>query len=343
MSGLENLSDTAAKIILIGENGSGKSGAIMSLLCAGYKVRMIDTDNGARTLKGLFNSNDYPYQKYLKSKDINITEAFSSISFSIPMAFRRVTYKVGSETKINNVLAPKHADTWQEIIDTLANWKDPETNINNGNFTDWDNSYVLVTDSFTTISQMAYYAAQQLHNRLGALEEGYTHQQDVGTAQNQLRRFLEFIFGANVKCNLVFICHINSIDPSRGYDQTTSVRHQNDPGAIIEAKGYPLSVGVKLSKRVGLFACDSFVVKQTGSGKNVKRIISTIPTSVDGVEISTKTSAFLAPEYSVTTGLAEIFAALRGQPAPTELITALGGVTTSSNNTNNFTPIPGKK
>src|ERR1017187_3368123 len=51
---MANLSDRATngvvKILFIGDSGTGKTGALASLLSAGYKLNIIDMDNGLTAL-----------------------------------------------------------------------------------------------------------------------------------------------------------------------------------------------------------------------------------------------------------------------------------------------------
>ena len=44
-------SNDYVKLLLCGDSGSGKSGALASLVGAGYKLRILDMDNGLDSLK----------------------------------------------------------------------------------------------------------------------------------------------------------------------------------------------------------------------------------------------------------------------------------------------------
>ncbi len=333
MASITSLTHDPAKIILIGESGSGKTGALMALICAGYKLRMIDTDNGARTLRGLLDPR-YPYRAYIESQGIDLNEAVSIIPIATNMKLRSVSRRLpNGNSASERILAPVDAKAWDRIVSQLEHWRDPETGLDDGYFASWTDKHVLAIDSFTTVSRQAYYYTQELNGHLGAREEGNTHLRDLNGAQSTLRRFLEMIYDPSVLCNVVIVCHIQRIDDSRGYNQSPEQVRMQDPEAVIEVKGFPASVGVALSKRVGIYFNDSFTVRQDGSGRNVKQKIVTTPTTIDGVNIAAKKSAFLDPEYDVKTGLAEIFAALRGQEPPKELVAALGGAVTRPTST----------
>ena len=44
-------SNSFTKVLLCGDSGSGKSGALASLVSAGYTLRILDMDNGLDSLK----------------------------------------------------------------------------------------------------------------------------------------------------------------------------------------------------------------------------------------------------------------------------------------------------
>lgn len=312
-----------AKIYLLGDTGAGKTGAKAALVAAGYKLRIIDTDKGIKILRSLLMDPRYPYNKVIKAKGIDLEAAISYIPINIPMGLRTVVQKdpsgkITSET----LLAPKDAKAWQQVIDLLGNWKDGERNY--GAITTWESDVVLDFDSFSTLAMMGYYYIQSLNNRLGAREEGYDFQRDVGSAQSQLRRLLEMIHSSDVKCNAIVTTHIVQVDTSGGVIQSPEQRSR--AGKPVDAKGMPAAIGRALSSNMGKFVNDIYIVEQTGSGTSVKRTINTVPVG----NTSSKKSVFLEPSYSVETGLAEIFAALRGQPHPTELINAIRGTGASA-------------
>ena len=50
-------------MMLIGDNGSGKSGAVASLADAGYNIRMLDLDNGIDVLASLLKDPKAGYKR----------------------------------------------------------------------------------------------------------------------------------------------------------------------------------------------------------------------------------------------------------------------------------------
>jgi hypothetical protein len=70
---------------------------------------------------------------------------------------------------------------------------------------------------------------------------------------------------------------------------------------------------------MGKYFNDVFIARSTGTGASVRRTISTVPE--DGV--IAKNSVYMEREYPVTTGLAQIFAALRSTEPPRDLLDAV--------------------
>jgi hypothetical protein len=309
------LDDSAspAKILLIGKSGAGKTGALASLVASDYNIRVIDTDNGVRALRSLLTDPRYKYADIIKSRGIDLNTAVRYVPIQTSMRLRTVTNKVGDKVTTNTILAPDDARAWTRAVDLLDKWK--EGGIDLGSIRSWGPQDVLVLDSFSTLAKCAYYFSQSLNVRLGARDQGRDYQRDVGEAQSQLTRLLELLYDSDIKCNVIIISHITWVDESQGVASRPMEANQND-GIVSSPDGYPSAIGRALSPHMGKYFNDVFISRSSGSGLSVSRTISTVPS--DGVVA--KNSVWLNREYPVTTGLAEIFAALRAQPVPQDLL-----------------------
>ena len=320
-----------AKILLVGKSGAGKTGSLASLIAAGYNLRIIDTDKGFRPLRSLLTDKiHYPYGKIIAEDGIDVTQAVRCVPVDLTMRIKDITTKVGNMNKIEKVLGPKSADGFNKIIDLISDWKEPD-GCKLGPVDTWGPKDVLVLDSFSTLAKMSYYYSQALNGRLGARDEGYNYQRDIGAAQSQLTRLLEMLYDSNIKCNVIVITHITWVDESKGYaanpKPNANDTDKRDTGEIInEPDGLPSAIGRALSPQIGKYFNDQFVVRSIGYGANVKHKISTVPQ--DGV--SAKNSVYLEKEYDVKTGLAEIFAALREDPLPKNFLSRFDQKPTSS-------------
>jgi hypothetical protein len=156
---------------------------------------------------------------------------------------------------------------------------------------------------------------QSLNSRLGEAFSGYDWQRDVGHAQNNVERMLQLLTSDAIGCHVIVISHITFVDDSKG----VAVAPSRDPDAPnMSVKGYPSALGRALSLRLGRYFNNTFQVEQQGNGPSARRYIHTL--SQGNVTLKSASPFNLKPRYSIETGLAEIFAALRGQPEPADMI-----------------------
>lgn len=302
------------KTMLIGEPGAGKTGSLASLVASGYNLRIIDTDKGVRTLRSLLTDPRYPYADLIKAKGIDLQQAVRYVPIDTSMELRTVTVKgANGKTTSDTLLSPKNAHAWIKMVNLLQHWKDDELDL--GSVTTWGLNDILVFDSFSTLAKCAYYFSQSMNGRLGARDQGFDYQRDIGEAQSQLTRLLELLYDSNVGCHVIVITHITWVDETRG----VAGRPQTGETVVASPKGYPSAIGRALSPQMGKYFNDVFVATSSGTGLAVRRNISTVPHE----GITAKNSAFLNRDYPVSTGMAEIYASLRGLPPPTDLLEAV--------------------
>lgn len=298
---LDHHSSETTKLFAIGRQGNGKTGMLASLAAVGYKLRILDFDNGTDILKNLLTQDYYPYKSFMEKNKIPLRGAILTYTITEEMIKHR------SEDRF----IPKSAKGWGKMVSMLENWKEGEINL--GPIESWGSDTVLVFDTFATCSDLAYNYIQELNGRLGARQEGYDYQRDVGGAQGILKNLIQKIFNPIIKCNAIFNSHITFVDESRG----TSERPRVD-GVVTDPTGYPQAIGRALSPVVGKYFNSTLLIDQTGSGQSAKHEICTVP--MKGVSVKNANPGGLKAKYSIESGLAEIFAALRGEPEPKELM-----------------------
>lgn len=311
--------NSPAKILLIGKAGAGKTGSLASLVASGYNLRIVDTDKGVRTLRSLITDSHYPYAKIIEERGIDITKAVRYVPIDTSMKLRTVTRKLpgdGDRGTSETLLAPTDAKAWMKAIGLLDRWADDELDL--GHISTWGLQDILVLDSFSTLAKCAYYFSQSMNGRLGSRDQGYDYQRDVGEAQSQLTRLLELLYDSSIGCNVIVISHITWVDESQGVASRPRETGKDGNFVLSNPDGYPSAIGRALSPQMGKYFSDVYVVRSEGSGSAVRRTISTVPQ--DGVVA--KHSVYLEREYPITYGLGEIFAKLRSQPSPTDLIEA---------------------
>jgi hypothetical protein len=316
---MPNFEDTFNQIdpfkgIVVGKTGSGKSGALASLAAMGYKLRILDTDKGTKPLRTLLTDRRYPYADIMEANGHSLREAVSYIPIDIKMGMRMNSVRKPDGSIVQEkVIGPLDATSWTKAMDALAKWNDGTTDY--GNISTWGPDTVLVLDTFSTLAKMAYYNVQALNGRLGGREQGNDYRRDVGEAQGMLTRLLELLHASSLNTNVIIFTHITWIEEKNGVagkpkgGEDGKGKDDDDTGSgYIE--GLPAAVGRALAPVMGKYFNDMYHVRSFGSGEHVTRTISTVPQ--DGV--SGKNSVFLAREYPISSGMAEIFAIHRGEP-----------------------------
>lgn len=263
----------AIKLLLCAESGRGKTGALASLAAAGYNLRILDLDNNSRVLKSLLTDSQSPYVK----ANAKVGERLQSV--------------IGlSETRkaTGGKLAISKAEVWSKACSLLENWKDGERDF--GSIAQWTSQEVLVVDSFTRLGEAAMRFVQAMNGRLNQ----HPWQSDYGEAQGLLKAFIELVADADIKCNVILNCHIQSIEDSDGVN-----------------RDFPKAPGKAIAKDIATYFGSLLLVTTVGNGANLKRVIKSQPTGTLGVK---NTAPFrVASEYPLETGLSDYFKAVRGE------------------------------
>lgn len=201
MTALRNhQSATTTKLLLVGNNGAGKTGALASLAAAGYNLRILDLDNGMDVLANLLRQTNGPYPA---------------------AALDRVEYQTITDPmrNANGKLIPAKATAWTRAISLLSHWK-TEGGPDLGPVSSWGSQDVLVIDSLTMICTAALNFILSMNARLGQ----QPHQSDWYAGQQLIEGLLQMLYDEGVKCNVIVNCHITFIgedgQPAKGYPAT---------------------------------------------------------------------------------------------------------------------------
>lgn len=191
MTSLNNhQSNSTVKLLLLGNSGDGKSGSLASLAKAGYKLFILDYDNGLDVL-------------------VNVLKR------EAPDKIANVHYKTLTETYMmqGTTVVPKAATAFVEGMRLLDKWT--EGGVSLGSVSTWGSDTVLVLDSLSLLSRAAMSQTLQLNGRLAA---GPT-QSDWYHAQNAIENVLALLFSDAVKCNVIITAHTVQIEDGNGINQ----------------------------------------------------------------------------------------------------------------------------
>jgi hypothetical protein len=178
----EHPSAKITKLLLLGDSGAGKTGSLISLVKAGYNLRILDFDNGIDILSNMLRGDK--------------------------AGLSRVDYVTCTDTfkSVNNKLVPTRATAWTEAVKYLTNWPGL------GSTETWTDKDVLVIDSLTLMGQAAMRYVLSMNGRLGGRRE----QSDWFDAQNLQEDMCAHLYSDAVKCNVIVISHITYLDRPDG-------------------------------------------------------------------------------------------------------------------------------
>ena len=267
------------KLVYVGHSRSGKTGSLASLAAAGYNVRVLDLDRKVDVLRDyVLNKEKSPYRRACAG--LWTQEQADTIA-------KRVSYVQLDETQVRlrESLVPK-GDLWGKISLQLADWKDGTRSL--GNVETWTPRDVLAIDGLSRLSMAAFTNVLALNGRLLSKPEW----SDYGQTQAMVKRLMELLANKSLNCNVIIIAHIDFIETEGG-----------------PTKGFPQTVGAKLSPKISQDFSHAIMAKLSGQGDKEKRVI--ITQSSGNVDLGSAAPLRVKPEYDLSTGLAEYFRDIR--------------------------------
>ena len=207
----DHQSNEYTKLLLIGDSKSGKTGSLISLIKAGYKLRILDMDNLLDVLK-------YYVQR-------ECPDLASNVEFRTLRDKRKAT----SEGMVIDG-SPK---AFVDAIKMLDHWKyrDGLSEVDLGRPAEWGPDCVLVIDSLSRLCDAAYDWRESLVVRgKGGQYDARAVYRD---AQDAIESLLAGLTSHNYGTNLIVIAHVQYMDQPDG-----------------TKKGFPQGVGSALSPKI---------------------------------------------------------------------------------------------
>lgn len=260
----DHQSTDLVKLLSVGDAMTAKTGSLISLVEANYKLRILDFDNKLDILR----------QLVLRQ----CPEKINNVDF-VTLRDKRKTIETGSV-----IDGPVKAFvTGMKLLDR---WKYGDTDL--GKPSEWGPDSILVLDSLSRFCDAAYDFRESLMPPALAKEPRAIY----GDAQDAVETALATLTSPTFQTNVIVIAHVRYIDLPDG---TT--------------KGFPQGVGAALSPKIPQYF-PSYVKYTNKAGK---RLIET--TSSPLIDLANPAPFSIEKTYPIETGLADIFAVLRGQPA----------------------------
>lgn len=260
-SAVEHATDRFVKLLFVGNSGAGKTGALTSLVKAGYKLRIIDMDKG---LDALIN--------HVREADPKLLENIQYQTYHDRTKMTSAGVKVAGSPK-----------AYVSLCNALEKWPDDDSDP-----ASWGADTVLVIDSLTNVGRAAFKWAQAANPASKDPRQWYK------TAQDLIEDFIANLVADEFATNVIVISHIDIVTTNEN-----------------TIKGFVSSIGKALGPKLPRFFNTLILSEVSGFGKNVKRRIKTVPTSL--LDLKTPAPMRIEAEYPIETGLADIFEKLKGK------------------------------
>ena len=278
-------SNDFTKLLLIGDAKSGKTGSLVSLVEAGYKLRILDMDNLLDILK---------YMILEKCPD-----KIGNVEFRTLRDKRKATQS-GSEI----IGQPK---AFIEAIKMFDRWKykDENGDVDLGVPSEWGPDCILVVDSLSRLCDAAWDWAEPL-TPVSAKTGQSDARQTYGTSQDVIEQTLATLTSPSFCTNVIVIAHVQYMEIGASEDPVTGKMI----GGIL--KGFPQGLGQKLSPKIPQYF-PSVVLYTNEGGKRTLRTNST-----PMIDLANPKPFAMAKSYPIDTGLASFFGVLRDPPKQKE-------------------------
>lgn len=186
----DHQSNDFVKVLLVGQSMSGKTGALVSLVKAGYKLRIIDTDNKLAILKYII-----------------LHECPDKIN-NVESILVRDKYK----PTVGGTMIDGKPKAWIQALNLCNEWKDGE--INHGHPATWGPDYILIIDSLSRLCDACFAFHEVIIPR--GKSGDFDGRAVYGNAQKDMEKFLASLTSDSMATNVVVTAHVSYQDQPDG-------------------------------------------------------------------------------------------------------------------------------
>lgn len=262
------------KMLYAGDSGVGKTGSLVSLVKAGYSLKILDFDNGLDPLKAFINK--------------ECPDKINNVDFET----LRDPVKGGDKGPITTARA--HV----EATKLMSKWSDGSDPAEGGPMS------VFVIDSSTGMGASALNWATAMAPNAKDPRNWYW------AGQRSVEHLIQMATSKDFHSNFILICHLKEPDADE-YKDVKGPDGKSSQVLVRTGTGlrWPTAVGSALGPLMPTYFNTFVEAAKIGTGRNVKRIIRTVATP----EINLKNPApfRVEAELDLGTGLAELFAKLK--------------------------------
>ena len=182
-------SNDTVKALCIGDAKSGKTGSLVSLVKAGYKIRVLDMDNLLHPLK-YFIQDQCP-------------EKIDNVSF--------LTFRDKYKSSPSGPVIAGRPTAFVNALKSLDSWKDGD--VDYGSPAEWGPDTILVIDSLSRLCDACY----DFNFAIAASEGGkYDGRAVYYSSQKAIEDVIANLTSPNFATNIIVIAHVTYIDMPDG-------------------------------------------------------------------------------------------------------------------------------
>ena len=274
------------RMLLTGYPGAGKTGALASLVNAGYKLRIIDFDGNPESM--------IQYSDRAKLANVDIV----SLEDKVGDAGDHIGIKGLPTAFIRGI---KLMDSWK--------YKDGDEEIDLGKSSTWGNDTIVVLDGLTGLGDAAMARAMAMLNK----SPTKMSQQCWGLAMSEQEAFIKKLTGADVPHHVIVISHLKIVGPKTEQSGDTDLMKEVKAaqGEIIPTRLYPSALGWALPQQIAKHFPVVVNIRVAYKGKSAVRRFDTYAREEMDIKMPTKVEL---GDLTVEDGLAKIFVALGHKP-----------------------------
>jgi hypothetical protein len=293
-NGASLLAANPARIMVVGYPGMGKTGALASLLNAGFKLRILDFDGNLEPLLLYADHKRLPLLDAVHLEDNTRMGASGIEPIGTPTAFAS---------------AFSLMDEWK--------YKEGDVEVNLGKSDSWGLDTVVVLDSLTSMGDAAKARAMKMQNKtpLNMTDRVW------GLAMGEQEEFIKRMTRSSNKFHVIVLAHLKMIGPKmiRQGDSPLTESIKTEQASLIETKLFPSALGWALPQTIAQHFPTVVEMAAVIRGKTTSRVLKTIPRP----ELDVKLPARIAgKEFDISDGLLQILQEL--SPASVQLVSKQG-------------------
>ncbi len=278
------------KILFMSDSGFGKTGALASLANAGWNLWIKDFDNGTQIL------NQYLTDEGRQRVHVRTyTDAMESDGLSIRP-------KDGVPT------------AYADFVSDLRGFDEDGTSY--PSVDSLERKDILVVDSLTMLSQSAMRYRLALNIGAGGDPMRWMHPypQDYGEAQDLIRKVLELLYSAQIKCGVVVNTHIKYVGGGGTQtitDNKTGTITRKEVDSSTEGVAFPTAIGRALGPEILRYFNTVVSGEMEGSGLSSQRFVVT--RDLARFPLKSERPIDLEERLPIDSALATIFKVLGGK------------------------------